>query len=513
MDRVIVWPSAIPQDLDLLNTNKNMMVGLGAALQAILGTSTVVDGFGCVPTTPASMNVTVGAGSIYSFQAIDQTAYGSIDADTTDQTVKQGIYFGNTTFGCPAPLAAGNSLVYLIQAQYQEVDGGATVLPYYNASNPSVPYSGPANAGTPNVTVRQGKCVLAIKAGTAATTGTQVAPAADAGYVGLWTVTVSYGATTVTGANIQSVTGAPFIGTKLTGKLNAASNLADVASPATALANLGALAKANNLSDLASLTTALTNLGGLARASNLSDVANAVTALANLGGAPLNTTVKTVKIQVLNANGTYTPNPGLIGGLYFLFGGGGGGGGCSTSTSTTGTVGAGGGGGGLAFGVLTKAQIGASQTLTLGSAGAAGAVNGAGGAGGTSALGSLMTATGGAGGSFIAATTGNGIPGGIGGAGSGVSGILSTSGPAGGSAFTIYGGSGGFFSLSGKGADTLFGTGGSAVTAGSPSSASGLNGTGFGAGGSGGASTGGASGAGGGYGSLGGFVAIEFCTQ
>ena len=43
MDRQIVYPSAIPQDLDLLSTNKNAMVALGYLIEAILGNSTLAD--------------------------------------------------------------------------------------------------------------------------------------------------------------------------------------------------------------------------------------------------------------------------------------------------------------------------------------------------------------------------------------------------------------------------------------------------------------------------------------
>lgn len=448
MRRRIVYPNALAQDADLLGTNKNVMVALGMALQSILGTQTLVDGLACTPAVPANLTVNIGSGSIMSLGAVDASAYGSLAADT-NQIVKQGIVLGTTSLSCPAPSGAGTSVIYLIQAAFAEVDAGSQVLPYYNASNPSQPYSGPPvngiSSGNAQFTERQGQCVLQVKAGVAA--ASPVAPTPDPGYVGLYYVTVANGATAITSGNIAAYSPSSLIGTKLTGM------------------------------------------------------------------TPLLTTARRVGIQFFNANGTYTPSPGLLGGLYFLFGGGGGGGGCYVSTSNTGSVGAGGGGGGLAFGVLTAAQIGTSQPLTIGAAGTGGPVNGSGGTGGTSSLGTLMTATGGSGGSFIPATTGNGIPGGLGGSGTGGSGVLSTHGPSGGSAFTIYGGSGGFFSLSGKGADTLFGTGGAAVTAGSPSSVPGNVGTGFGAGGSGAASTGGGAGNGGGAGSVGGFVAIEFCTQ
>ncbi len=55
MDRNIVYPSAIPLDTDLLSVNKNAMIGLGFLAQAVLGTSTVVDGLG-VPADDAGVD-------------------------------------------------------------------------------------------------------------------------------------------------------------------------------------------------------------------------------------------------------------------------------------------------------------------------------------------------------------------------------------------------------------------------------------------------------------------------
>lgn len=215
MKRIIVYPGQIPTDAMFLATNQNGMVGQGFLNQAVLGTGTRVDGLACTPTTPASLSVLVAPGSIYSLENLESTDYGTIAADTTDQIVKQGIVLGKTTFTCPAPTTSGNSVVYLVQAQYEDVDGGSTVLPYYNASDPSVPYSGPSNSGVTQNTIRDGVCVLALKTGVSATTGTQVTPTPDAGFTALWAITVANGATTITSGNIAQVSGAPFLGVKL----------------------------------------------------------------------------------------------------------------------------------------------------------------------------------------------------------------------------------------------------------------------------------------------------------
>ncbi|GAB7453276.1 hypothetical protein OUHCRE13_29020 [Enterobacter roggenkampii] len=114
-------------------------------------------------------------------------------------------------FTLTAPSTSGYSINYLIQATYADVDGGSTVLPYYNAANPSVAWSGPNNSGTSQYTVRQGVCTVSLKAGVAATTGTQVTPSPDSGCIGLYVITVAQGATTVTAGNIATYANAPFL--------------------------------------------------------------------------------------------------------------------------------------------------------------------------------------------------------------------------------------------------------------------------------------------------------------
>ncbi len=217
MDRQIVYVGAIPQDVDQLSQNKNVMFGLGYLIQAVLGSGTWVDGLSCTPTSPAGMTVNVGPGAIYAVENVDGSAYGSLAPDTTHQIMKQGLAINTANLSCPAPATSGQSIVYLVEAAYEDVDGGSTVLPYYNASNPAVAYNGPNNTGVSQNTVRQGVCQIQIKAGVAATTGTQTTPSPDAGFTGLWAITVANGATTITSGNIQQLSTAPFVSPKLTG--------------------------------------------------------------------------------------------------------------------------------------------------------------------------------------------------------------------------------------------------------------------------------------------------------
>lgn len=211
MDRQIVYPGAIPLETDLLNTNKNAMIGLAKLAAAILGTSTFMNGLACTPDSPASLNVKVAPGEIYSLQNIDGTAYSSLAADTTHSILKQGIMLDSVLLSCPAPATNGQSINYLVQVAYQDTDANAVVLPYYNASNPSQAYSGPNNSGSQNYTTRKGVCAVSVKAGVAATTGSQTTPAPDAGYTGAYVVTVAYGQTQILAGNISAYGGAPFL--------------------------------------------------------------------------------------------------------------------------------------------------------------------------------------------------------------------------------------------------------------------------------------------------------------
>lgn len=220
MRRQTVYAGAVPLETDILSSNKNAMISIGHVLQDMLGTGTLFSGLGCVPTTVPGMTVNVNPGRAYSLQATDTGAWSSLSADAHN-IVKQGILLDLVNFACPAPTTAGFSINYLIEGAFQEVDGGSTILPYYNAANPAVAFSGPNGTGTSNTTYRDNTVQLQLKPGAAATTGSQVTPTPDSGFNGLWVVTVPFGATTITSANISQYTGAPFLQAPLLSQIQA----------------------------------------------------------------------------------------------------------------------------------------------------------------------------------------------------------------------------------------------------------------------------------------------------
>ena len=197
MDRIIVYPGGIPLDTDLLSTNRNTMVAIGYLAQVVLGRGMVADGLACTPTAPASLTVTVAPGSIAQLSVLDALSYGSLPADSTDSLVKLGINTGPTSFALTAPTTSGQSVNYLIQATLQESDTAPIVLPYYNAANPSQPYSGPNNAGTAQNTQRIQRVQLELKAGApAAATVPREAPSGEYAVLRILTLRPPHGAPT-----------------------------------------------------------------------------------------------------------------------------------------------------------------------------------------------------------------------------------------------------------------------------------------------------------------------------
>ena len=90
MDRQIVYPGSIPLDTDLLSIQRNVMVAMGYLAQATLGSTTIADGLACTPTSPASLSVVIGPGSITQFGVVDSEAFGSLPA-LSDPLVRIGV--------------------------------------------------------------------------------------------------------------------------------------------------------------------------------------------------------------------------------------------------------------------------------------------------------------------------------------------------------------------------------------------------------------------------------------
>ena len=465
MDRQIVYSGQVPQTTDLLNTNRQTMIALAKLCADLFGTSTVVSGLGCVPTTPASMSVTINPGQIYQLANVDGTAYSALPADTTHSLLKQGILMDAQSFILSAPATAGYSQNYLIQAAYLENDINNVVLPYYNSANPSQAFNGPGGSGNAQPTTRAGQVSLQLVAGTAATTGTQTTPAVTAGYVGLAIITVANGQSTITAANITAYPNAP---TAPTGGFLAAigerySSIQNVAVSSTlttaalgALVNVTATGQTITLPPAANCpngtsicvtymqasgSTTVTRNGtdtlafGQGSSANslalnpgeaVQFVSNGVNGWVSAGqtlttgvtpaqfdnSTRLATTafVRTVgnvpgqliNVQVFSASGTYMPTLGTTKAVVEAQGGGGAGAG---AVATSNADSCGGGGGAGAYAKVLMTTIPASVSVTIG-AGGAGVTGGSGNNGGSTSFGSYLTVGGGLGGLVSGASTG-----------------------------------------------------------------------------------------------------------
>jgi len=209
MDRAIAYDNERIDSIDVDNSNLFSMIGLGKLTKAILGSGPLLNDLTCVPTGPASLNVVLNPGEIYTLEAIDGTRYGSIPADARE-IVKQGILMDAVTFPLTAPATPGQSIDYLLQVIYQDADENPQNRPFFGAS--------PAVVDT----TRRGNLVSNIKAGVPATTGTQVPPTPDAGYTGAWVITVANGQTQINSGDIAAYNSALFITEKLQTKISQA---------------------------------------------------------------------------------------------------------------------------------------------------------------------------------------------------------------------------------------------------------------------------------------------------
>jgi len=210
MDRRLSYIDANPDILDLLLNARFAMEGLAKVSEAVFGQNTVVAGFTCAPTSPASMTVNVGPGMVYQMAALESTAISALNADT-HQVLKQGISREISPLTLVAPTTVGTAVNVLIEVAY--VDDKSTtqqVFNYYNAANPDIPLTGVGGNNLPQTSVVKGVAQIQTKYGIPATAGSQTTPTPDAGFAPLFVVTLTQGQTAISG-NIAVATGAPFV--------------------------------------------------------------------------------------------------------------------------------------------------------------------------------------------------------------------------------------------------------------------------------------------------------------
>ncbi len=210
MDRRTVYRDQIPDEKDILETQRFAYEALGLMVRDLIGDATAVGGFPCVPTAPASMSVEVGPGRVYTLKPLDASAWGErlgsggvpADTDTDHYIMKQGLLRETSTFLLTAPATGGHSIKYLIEADFTESDEADDTLQFFNVANPAVSIAADASPR------RLNSANLYLKAGVSSATPT--IPATTAGRVPVWVITVANGATTVTAGNIAEHPDAPF---------------------------------------------------------------------------------------------------------------------------------------------------------------------------------------------------------------------------------------------------------------------------------------------------------------
>ena len=199
-------------------------------------------------------------------------------------------------------------------------------------------------------------------------------------------------------------------------------------------------------------------------------------------GMKADNAIASIVVQKFTSSGAYTPNPKLLYAIIECTGGGGGGGG-GTGTASNSKNAAGGGSGSYSKTIASAAAIGASQIVTIGAGGSGGTAtsDAPGQAGGGTSVGTLCIANGGGGGGGIG-TSFLAFPGGTAGAaGTGDIAIPGTAGGVGGGASNS---ASNYFTSSGAGANSIWGSGGRSVV-GVSGAVNGNAGTGYGSGGSG----------------------------
>jgi hypothetical protein len=197
-----LYPSEIPLDTVFMQAEKDAAIALWQFILDALGSnSSVFSGLAATPGT--GLQVNIAAGSLYQFGEIDPTTWSDMPSDESSWML-QGINFATQALtGFTPPGTAGQSIDYLIECQIQVTDEATVSTPFTDGATP------PSTVYQMQSPARQNVIAFQVKAGSAATTGSQTPPSPDAGWVPLWVVAVDNGESGFSSGDISLAPNAP----------------------------------------------------------------------------------------------------------------------------------------------------------------------------------------------------------------------------------------------------------------------------------------------------------------
>lgn len=211
MNRTIIYSQEQGRTFDYLMQYRDVIKGYSHLARMILGINTnLLFGFSAAQTPVASMNVVIGEGQVWQWKETDASPFGALEGDS--QYIWQGGWSGEQTkLLSTSQLSSGQSQWVLLQCKFDQVDeiraGDPTngILPYHNSQNPLQPLQGPGGNGQAQPTARMHKAKIEALYGTPATTGSEVAPAASAGFIPMYLIKLTFGQTYIeTGAILKA---------------------------------------------------------------------------------------------------------------------------------------------------------------------------------------------------------------------------------------------------------------------------------------------------------------------
>jgi len=126
-------------------------------------------------------------------------------------TFKTGINSDPVTLQLSPSPDPNVAVCWLVQATLSEEDDLPLALPYWNAADPTVPFSGPGNSGAAQNTRRRPRVFFDVKSSGPVPVGTFAPPSADPGWIGLYGVVVWAGKDAITIDDIHPIADAPVL--------------------------------------------------------------------------------------------------------------------------------------------------------------------------------------------------------------------------------------------------------------------------------------------------------------